>query len=104
MLRASARCVGAPLEEARSDHLARALFGDIAGGRPPSPGLRRALVDALERFDPPANGSLGDLARWIGVTDDVRAEALENLLGLADAIPTRRHELVFPHPSSTPHG
>jgi hypothetical protein len=104
-LRASARRVGAPLEEARPDRLARALLGDMAGGRPPSPGLRRALADALEQGDMAADGSLGDLAMWIGVPDEARAEALENLLGLADAIPTRRrHELTFPRLSSNSHG
>jgi hypothetical protein len=104
-LRASARRAGAPLEDRRPDHLARQLLGDMADGQSPSPGLRRALADALARSALPANESLGDLALWIGVPDEIRAGALEDLLGLADAIPVRRRSsgLTFPRLSSGHH-
>jgi hypothetical protein len=104
-LRAGARRLGAPLEEDRPDHLARTLLGEIANGRSPSPGLRRALADALGRTDMPAAGGLGDLAMWIGVSVETRAAALEDLLGLADAIPVkmRQNGLAFPRLSSSSH-
>jgi hypothetical protein len=117
-VRAGARRLGAPeeaegaeeaeeAEEAEDaagpDGLTQRLLGDMAQGRLPAPGLRRVLADALAQTALPAGDGLGDLALWIGVPDVVRARALEDLLGLADAIPTRPRAggLSFPRLSST---
>ena len=101
-LRTSARRAGAPIETARADHLTRQLLCAIAEGQPPAPGLRRALFDALTRSDLP-DGQGGDLDRWIGVDDAARGAVLEDLLGLADALPARRRSaLTFPKLSSGP--
>jgi hypothetical protein len=104
-LRDGARKLGAPLEDERPDHLARQLLGEIARGHSPAPGLRRVLADVLDRSAMPGEGRLGDLAQWIEVSDDARAAALVNLLGLADAIPVRKRqeELAFPRLSSSAH-
>jgi hypothetical protein len=106
-IRAGARRVGAPIELGRPDQLARLLLGAMANGALPSPGLRRALADALADVGTPSDGDLAGLAHWIGVSDEERARALEDLLGLADAIPTttpRRAELTFPRLASAAHG
>jgi hypothetical protein len=105
-LRAGARKVGAPIELGRSDQLARQLLGAMASGAVPSPGLQRALADALSTSlvdaGTVAGGDLAGLAQWIGASDQARADALTDLLGLADAIPTSRRaaELRFPRLAS----
>jgi hypothetical protein len=105
-IRAGARKLGAPIQPSRADHLARALLAEMAGGADPSPGLGRLLARALaesgvrdgDAGDGADVGDLGDLAQWIDAPDDARARALEDLLGLADAIPSRRRpdDLRFP--------
>jgi hypothetical protein len=105
-IRAGARRVGAPIELGRSDQLARLLLAGMAREAMPSPGLRRALLDALAEAGPPSSGDLAGLAQWIGVPDEDRASALADLLGLADAIPTatRRGALSFPRLDSRADG
>lgn len=97
-VRRGARRLGAPLDDGEPDRLARQLLTLLAQDRLPSPGLRRALVDALAETRLPSGENLGDLALWIGASEERRAEALVDLLELADAIPTRRpaDELTFP--------
>ncbi len=101
-IRAGARRVGAPIELGRPDQLVRHLLGAMANGALPAPGLRRALADALADAGPRSDGDLAGLAQWVGVPDEERARALEDLLGLADAIPTARTRgpLAFPRLSS----
>jgi hypothetical protein len=97
---AGARRVGAPIELGRVDQLARQLLGAMASGSTPSPGLGQALVDVLTEsgIASDAGGELAGLAQWIGVADEARADALVELLQLADAIPTRRvrRQLEYP--------
>jgi hypothetical protein len=97
-VRAAARSLGAPVQPNRADHLARALLAEMASGAEPAPGLQRVLRGAIGAGGATEADDLGDLAQWIGVPDDVRARALEDLLGLADAIPSRRRAdtLSFP--------
>ena len=72
-----------------ADTAARELLAEIAGGRPPSPGLRRALLDWLS--DPPGNDPPGGgVAEWLEATDEERGAALVDLLGLVDAVPVLR--------------
>jgi hypothetical protein len=105
-IRAGARRVGAPVELGEPDQLARRLLRALAGGGAPAPGLRRALVDALTALGTEADGDLAGLAQWIGVPDVERGRALEDLLGLADALPAPRvaRQLDFPRLASTRHG
>jgi hypothetical protein len=102
-LRAGARRVGALVVPGHADRLARSLLAALAAGSLPSPGLCRALADALEARGVRPGGELAGLADWIDAPDQARAETLGDLLELADAIPraTRRAEaLAFPRLSS----
>jgi hypothetical protein len=102
-VRLGARKLGAAVDDQRVDQLARDLLGQFAYGHLPSPGLRRLLVDALSEPGLPAADNLGELSLWVGASDEERARALEDLLALADAIPTKRRAptLSFPRFSST---
>jgi hypothetical protein len=101
-LRAGAPVRGSQLDEAAGETLRR-----IANGEQPDPKLRRLLIDALSNQDPgsQASGSknlVSDAARaasqWVGVGAEDRAQALRELLELADALPIRLrpHEIGFP--------
>jgi hypothetical protein len=105
-IRAGARKVGAPIELGRPDQLARLLLAAMAQDAAPSPGLRRALLDALVEVGTSSSGDLAGLAQWIGVPDAERALALADLLGLADAIPmaARQGTLAFPRLASRADG
>ena len=100
-VRLGARRLGAAVEDHEVDQLARDLLSQISRGHLPSPGLRRLLSDALLQSGLPTVDSLGDLALWVGATDDERARALEDLLALADAIPTRRRATTLSFPRLT---
>jgi hypothetical protein len=106
-LRAGAPVRGSELDEAAGETLRR-----IAGGEQPDPKLRRLLIDALSspnaKGEPhESKGLVSDAARaasqWIGVSAEDRANALRELLELADALPIRLrpHEIGFPHLRST---
>jgi hypothetical protein len=101
-LRAGAPVRGSQLDEAAGETLRR-----IANGEQPDPKLRRLLIDALSNQDPGAQASgskslVSDAARaasqWVGVSVEDRAQALRELLELADALPIRlrSHEIGFP--------
>jgi hypothetical protein len=79
-----------------ADAAARALLAEVAAGRPPSPGLRRLLLGLLS--DPPAHDPPGaGAAEWFEASDLERGEALQDLLGLVDALPQQpRRPLSFP--------
>lgn len=77
------------MEDSRASQLARDLLGEMSKGHLPGPGLRRALYDALEESGLPTADDLGDLSLWVAASDEERAAALVDLLGLADAIPAR---------------
>ena len=101
-LRAGAPVRGSELNEAASETLRR-----LASGEQPDPKLRRLLIDALSGQDLSSQASrsrsaISDAARsasqWIGVGSEDRANALRELLELADALPIRPrpHEIGFP--------
>jgi hypothetical protein len=101
-LRAGAPVRGSELDEAAGETLRR-----IASGEQPDPKLRRLLIDALSGDDPnsrpsKSKGVISDAARaasqWVGVGSEDRANALRELLELADALPirSRPHEIDFP--------
>jgi hypothetical protein len=106
-LRAGAPVRGSKLDEAAGETLRR-----IASGEQPDPKLRRLLIDALSSQSasgktPESKGLVSDAARaasqWIGVGAEDRANALHELLELADALPIklRPPEIGFPHLRST---
>jgi len=86
----SARRAGAPIERSEPDAHARGLTRALARGERPRSGLRRLLVSGLSD-DPAVRRAFDDsIARWIGATPRQRGDALVQLLGLADAIPSKR--------------
>lgn len=106
-LRAGAPVRGSELDEAAAETLRR-----IASGEQPDPKLRRLLIDALSGQNKSGQAAepktfVSDAARaasqWIGVGVEDRANALRELLELADALPIRLRppEIGFPHLRST---
>jgi hypothetical protein len=98
---------GAPVRGSELDHAASETLRRIADGELPDPKLRRLLIDALSQPEPGGRqpGSkkgISDAARaatrWVGVSSEERADALRQLLELADALPIRLrpHEIGFP--------
>src|SRR5215216_1979279 len=98
---------GAPIRGSELDEAAKETLRLMAHGEHPDPMLRQLLLDALadeDRSDQPAGsqGKVTDAARaatqWIGVGMEERANALRELLELADALPVRLrpHETSFP--------
>lgn len=103
----SALKAGAPVRGPKLDEAAREALRLMATGERPDPMLRRLLLDALadeDRSDRPAaaNGQVSSAARaatqWVGVGVEERAQALRELLDLADAMPIRMRppEIGFP--------
>ncbi len=110
-LRAAALRAGAPVAPDPADRAARDLLSRLAKSEAPSPMLRRLLIDALEnpdRSDRPADpeatvsSSARSVSEWIGASLRDRADTLEDLLLLADALPLRRRpaEIGFPRLNS----
>lgn len=104
--------VGAPVRGSKLNEAASETLRRIASGEHPDPKLRRLLIDALSNegpsdHPPEPRGIVSDAARaatqWIGVGADDRANALRELLELADALPIRLrpHEIGFPRLRST---
>lgn len=98
---------GAPVRGSELDNAAKETLRRIARGEQPDPKLRRLLIDALSQPEPEDQQSgpkniVSDAARaatqWIGVSPVDRANALRELLELADALPIRLrpHEIGFP--------
>jgi hypothetical protein len=104
-----ARRAGAPVVTSRADELAAALLREISRGNRPRPALSRLLADSLAEAagsSADAAGRPGEAGRlreagplsheaermkmWAGATNRERADALEDLLGLADAIPPKK--------------
>jgi replication-associated recombination protein RarA len=103
----SALRAGAPVRGPELDEAVREAVRLMAKGERPDPMLRRLLLDALsdeDRSDRPSDpqSRVSDAARaatqWVGVGAEERAEALRELLELADALPItlRPHEIGFP--------
>ena len=106
-LKRAALKAGAPVRDSELDGAAKTTLRRIASGDRPPPMLRRLLLDALLGEDGEGRPSsptdlVSDAARaaseWIGVAPQERAQALRDLLELADALPTRPrpHKIGFP--------
>jgi hypothetical protein len=102
-LRAAATRAGAPLSGPPVDRAARETLRLVSGGERLDPMLRRLLLDALSpREERGQSATVSDAARsasqWIGARPERRAEALQDLLELADALPIRirSEEIGFP--------
>ena len=101
---AAARRTGAPVEGTAADEAAIALLAELAAGRAPAPGLRRLLIDALERAGPVSDlrglreaGGADAVASWAAAPPEQRGEALRDLLGMGDRLPVPdRSHLRFP--------
>ncbi|HVY97079.1 MAG TPA: hypothetical protein VHA54_08985 [Solirubrobacterales bacterium] len=110
-LRKAALRAGAPVAPSAVDRAARDLLTQLAKGQRPSPMLRRLLLDALADPAPgphPDRGGNGvssaarAAAEWVAAKPAERAQALEDLLRLSDAVPLRRRPATigFPRLSS----
>ncbi|MGN6255506.1 MAG: hypothetical protein ACTHO8_11095 [Solirubrobacterales bacterium] len=106
-LKRAALKVGAPVQDSELDQAAKKTLRRIASGERPRPLLRQLLLDALleeEDGDPPSSptNSVSDAARaaseWVGAAPEERAQALRDLLELADVLPVRprAREIGFP--------
>ncbi len=106
-LKRAALKVGAPIQDSELDEATKKALRRIASGDRPRPLLRRLLLDALLGEDggaqaPNSANPISDAARaageWIGAAPEERAQALRDLLELADALPIRprSHEIGFP--------
>jgi hypothetical protein len=111
-VRAAARRAGAPVDLEPADRAAGDLLRELADGRQPHPILRALLIDALQEAPPvrlgekpaPQSAPLADVlpfetphnaragAAWLTRTPKERAEALDDLLDLADQFPRDRAE------------
>ena len=110
-LTSRARRAGAPVAASRADELAAALLREISTGNRPRRALSRLLSDSLADAAGPSSdaaepsaaaaGSIAEtpgplsheaerMKMWAGATTRERADALEDLLGLADAIPSKK--------------
>ena len=82
--------------ESAADNAARTLANEVAGGRPPSPGLRRLVIGLLgdvPDHDPPGGGA----AEWFEATPAQRGATIRDLMRLTDRYPPRpRQPLRFP--------
>jgi len=106
-LKKAALRAGAPIQASELDEAAKNALRRIASGDRPRPLLRRLLLDALlgENGDDQPSGSAAPISaaarsasEWIGAAPKERADALRDLLELADALPirSRPHEIGFP--------
>lgn len=90
-LRESARRAGAPIAAPPVDRAARELLAQLAKGKEPEPKLRRLLSSALgDAWKGPTTSpdSARSAAEWIAASTQERGKALEDLLLLADALPS----------------
>lgn len=92
---------GVPVALSPPDKAASDLLGEIRVGRQPSPVLKRLLVEALSGKDAGISDSVRAASIWIGATPDKRAETLNDLLLLADKLPSiKRKKQPFPRITS----
>jgi hypothetical protein len=113
-LRQAARRAGAPVASTAVDRAARDLITELAQGHDPDPTLRRMLLGTLDpghaaESDQAQTRPLTDTARaaaaWLTATPKQRGKALEDLLLLADALPSGSRKgkpLHFPRLRSAP--
>lgn len=89
----AARKAGAPVEADPASEAGASLLSELAAGRPPRGGIRRALLAALA--DAPDSGEGRELSEaersaseWLGASAAERGSALHDLLLLADRLPS----------------
>jgi hypothetical protein len=90
-LRDSARRAGAPIAAPPVDRAARELLAQLAKGKEPGPKLRHLLSSALgDEWRGPTTSpdSTRSAAEWIAASPQERGKTLEDLLLLADALPS----------------
>jgi hypothetical protein len=90
-LRESAKRAGAPIAAPPVDRAARELLAQLAKGKEPEPKLRHLLFSALgDAWKGPATSpdSARSAAEWIAASPQERGKTLEDLLLLADALPS----------------
>jgi len=100
-VRDAARRVGAPVASSPVVEAARTLLGQLATGARPSPAMAALLRDALgPTMEPPDH--VRAAAAWAAAATEERAEALHELLLLADRLPPPRTnaDLRFPRMAS----
>jgi len=98
-LKRAALRAGAPVAPEPADRAARDLLAEIALGRVPRRALRRLLDDAIGNGTGKPSDAERAAAAWIAAPTAARAEALQDLLLLADQLPAprqRRGQLDFP--------
>ena len=106
-LRDAARRAGAPVSSTQVDRAARELIAELAKGEEPEPKLRQLLIGTLGNgwAEPASSPSAArSAAEWIVATPQQRGKTLEDLLLLADALPSggrRGKPLRFPSLRST---
>ncbi len=107
-LRDAARRAGAPIAPTPVDRAARELIAELAKGSELSPKLHHLLAGALgDAWTEPASSPSGtrSAAEWIAATPQQRGSVLEDLLLLADALPSggrKGKPLRFPSLRSAP--
>lgn len=84
---AAARRAGAPVEPDVATSAGASLLTELAAGREPSPGVRRALLDALGVERAVLSPAERAASAWFGRDDAERGLALRDLLLLVDALP-----------------
>lgn len=90
-VRDSARRAGAPIAASPVNRAARELLAELAKGKEPEPKLRRMLSSALgAAWQGPTTSpdSARSAAEWIAASPQERGKTLEDLLLLADALPS----------------
>lgn len=90
-LRSAARRAGAPVARPPIDQATRELITELGRGSEPEPRLRRLLTTVLggsstEVVSPPTPARA--MAEWMAATPQDRGKTLEDLLLLADALPS----------------
>jgi hypothetical protein len=94
--RAAARA-GAPIAAPDADRAAGELLAALAHGRAPRSSLRRLLTDALGEDSTSApSDSARAVAPWVAASARERADALRDLLLLADRLPPPRAAATRP--------
>lgn len=100
----TARRVGAPIAQRRSDRAAGELLAELAMGQGPRRALKRILLDALREGEHESTDSARAAAAWVMVSSERRGETLRDLLLLVDSLPrtSRRKRARFPRIESAP--
>ena len=102
-VRRAAVRAGAPVAPPDADRAAGELLAELAAGRTPRPALRALLAQALGDAPEPSAAATA-AAPWVAASAAERADALRDLLLLADRLPQPRTPARrrFPRISSAP--